>query len=292
MNQNAESRGGTPPERQRWYEGIGRYQWLVLTVASLGWIFDVFEGQVFVASMREAMPSLVGGDAEMGQIDFLNKIAMASFLFGGALGGVLFGALADRIGRSKTLAITILVYSLFTLITAFTQSPWQMIVLRFVVALGTGGEWAVGAAFVAEVFPKRSRPWMGSIFHALVRGRYLSCCSRRSVHHRQPRARRELVAMGFRARCPACGVGLVDSLEGTRARALGGGAKDGRSRVTAERERSDPLLPRAHQGHHARSGAGDDRYRDLLGRAHLREERHASACDDGGGRRERPERGR
>ena len=149
-----------------WYAGIGRYQWTVLTVASLGWVFDIFEGQVFVASMREAMPSLVATDADQGHIDFLNKLAMASFLLGGALGGVLFGALSDRIGRARTLSLTIVVYSLFTFITAFAQEPWQMIVLRFVVALGTGGEWAVGAAFVAEVFPKRSRPWMGSIFHA------------------------------------------------------------------------------------------------------------------------------
>ncbi|MEM0969557.1 MAG: MFS transporter [Verrucomicrobiota bacterium] len=149
----------------KWYQGINSYQWLVLTVCSLGWIFDVFEGQVFVASMREAMPSLVPTHVDQGHIDFLNKMAMASFLIGGALGGVLFGSMADRIGRSKTLAITIIVYSLFTFITAFAQTPWQMIILRFVVALGTGGEWAVGAAFVAEVFPKRSRPAMGSIFH-------------------------------------------------------------------------------------------------------------------------------
>lgn len=151
---------------KRWFEGISRYQWLVLTVASLGWVFDIFEGQIFVASMREAMPSLVAAGTEQGYIDYLNKIAMASFLVGGALGGVIFGVMADRIGRAKTLAITILVYSFFTLVTAFAQAPWQMIVLRFVVALGTGGEWAVGAAFVAEVFPKRSRPWTGSIFHA------------------------------------------------------------------------------------------------------------------------------
>ncbi|MEM9480137.1 MAG: MFS transporter [Verrucomicrobiota bacterium] len=149
----------------KWHEGITRYQWLVLTVCSLGWIFDIFEGQIFVASMREAMPSLVPGDSAQGHIDFLNKMAMASFLVGGALGGVLFGAMADRIGRSKTLAITIIVYSLFTFVTAFAQSAWQLIALRFVVALGTGGEWAVGAAFVAEVMPKRSRPVMGSIFH-------------------------------------------------------------------------------------------------------------------------------
>lgn len=149
-------------EKLAWYAGIDRYQWLVLTVCSLGWIFDIFEGQIFVASMREAIPSLTD---DPGQVDVLNRWAMASFLVGGALGGVVFGWLADRIGRSKTLALTIVVYSLFTFITAFAQAPWQFILLRFVVALGTGGEWAVGAAFVAEVFPKRSRPWMGSIFH-------------------------------------------------------------------------------------------------------------------------------
>lgn len=162
----------TQDEKLAWYAGINRYQWLVLTVCSLGWIFDIFEGQIFVASMREAMPSLA---SDPGQVDVLNRWAMASFLVGGALGGVLFGWLADRVGRSKTLALTIVVYSLFTFITAFAQAPWQFILLRFVVALGTGGEWAVGAAFVAEVFPKRSRPWMGSIFHgSSVLGTFLA----------------------------------------------------------------------------------------------------------------------
>lgn len=151
--------------QESWHHGISRYQWLVLTVCSLGWVFDIFEGQVFVASMREAMPSLLAAGTDQGHIDFLNKIAMASFLVGGALGGVIFGSLADRIGRARTLALTIIVYSLFTFVTAFAREAWQLIALRFVVALGTGGEWAVGAAFVAEVFPKRSRPWMGSIFH-------------------------------------------------------------------------------------------------------------------------------
>ena len=50
----------TPPvDDRRWYEGITRYQWLVLLIASLGWVFDIFEGQIFVASMNEAMPSLM-----------------------------------------------------------------------------------------------------------------------------------------------------------------------------------------------------------------------------------------
>ena len=153
-------------QTQRWYQGITRYQWLVLVIASLGWIFDVFEGQIFVASMREAMPMLLGVGADDPLAVTWNDWAFASFLLGGAVGGVLFGMMADRIGRSWTMTITILFYSLFTCLTAFAQAPWQMVGLRFMVAMGVGGEWAVASAMVAEVMPQRSRPVMSSIFHA------------------------------------------------------------------------------------------------------------------------------
>lgn len=155
----------SPSPREAWYTGITRYQWLVLTIASLGWIFDVFEGQVFVASMNEAMPKLLPITATAGDKTFYNNIALAAFLAGGALGGVIFGALGDRIGRAKTMVITILMYSLFTFLTAFSQNAWQIIVLRFLVALGVGGEWAVASAMVAEVFPTKARAWSGAIFH-------------------------------------------------------------------------------------------------------------------------------
>ena len=156
----------------RWYEGITRYQWLVLFIASLGWVFDVFEGQVFVASMNDAMPQLLGAsstavDAEIkAAIASWNNWALASFLLGGAFGGILFGMLSDKIGRSKTMIVTILFYSVFTCVTALASEPWHMVALRFLVAMGVGGEWAVASALVAEVMPKRSRPVMGSIFHA------------------------------------------------------------------------------------------------------------------------------
>ncbi len=150
---------------QRWYEGITSYQWLVLTIASLGWIFDVFEGQIFVASMRDAMPSLLGVGADDPTVGKWNDWAFGSFLLGGALGGVIFGMLSDKIGRSKTMIVTILFYSVFTCVTALAQAPWHMVVLRFFVAMGVGGEWAVASAMVAEVMPKRSRPIMSSIFH-------------------------------------------------------------------------------------------------------------------------------
>jgi len=151
----------------RWNEGISGYQWLVLVVASLGWVFDVFEGQIFVASMRDAMPQLLGVEsADSPLVAQWNNYALASFLLGGAFGGILFGMLSDRIGRSKTMIVTILFYSVFTCITAFAAAPWQMVALRFLVAMGVGGEWAVASAMIAEVMPQRSRPVMGSIFHA------------------------------------------------------------------------------------------------------------------------------
>ena len=149
---------------ERWYSGINGYQWLVLVIASLGWVFDVFEGQVLLSSEKQMLAHLVPGASE-GTQDFYKYLALASFLAGGAFGGVLFGALADRIGRVRTMVFTILMYSLFTCLTAFAQNWWQVVVLRFLVALGTGGEWAVASALVAEVFPPKARAWSGAIFH-------------------------------------------------------------------------------------------------------------------------------
>jgi MFS family permease len=160
---------------KKWYEGVTRYMWLVLLIGSLGWVFDIFEGQIFVASMKEAMPALLPEGTQVGTVDFYNNIALAAYLVGGALGGVLFGMLSDRIGRTTTMILTILMYSLFTCVTAFSQNWWQMVILRFLVAMGTGGEWAVASAMIAEVFPKRARAWSLGIFHASsVLGTYLA----------------------------------------------------------------------------------------------------------------------
>ncbi len=154
-------------ENTKWYHGISRYQWLVLLIASLGWVFDIFEGQIFVASMRDAMPQLLGVDsADHPEVGIWSNYSFASFLLGGAFGGVLFGVMSDRIGRSRTLIFTILFYSIFTSLTALATEAWHMVILRFLVAMGVGGEWAVASAMVAEVMPQRSRSVMSSIFHA------------------------------------------------------------------------------------------------------------------------------
>ena len=162
-------------EDAKWWQGVTRYQWLVLTIASLGWIFDIFEGQIFVTSMREMMSSLLPEGTPPEKRDAISKLALGAFLVGGAVGGVYFGALSDRIGRAKTMVITILMYSVFTCLTAFAQSAEQVIVLRFFVAMGVGGEWAVASAMVAEVFPAFARVRSLGIFHATsALGSYLA----------------------------------------------------------------------------------------------------------------------
>jgi len=158
-----------------WYKNVTRYQWLVLLIASLGWMFDIFEGQIFVTTMNEVMSSLLPAGTPEGVADRYNDIALALFLGGGAVGGVFFGMLSDRIGRAKTMLITILVYSVFTTLTAFVTAPWQHVSLRFFVAFGVGGEWAVASAMVAEVFPKFARVKSLGIFHATsTLGSYLA----------------------------------------------------------------------------------------------------------------------
>ncbi|HEV3003970.1 MAG TPA: MFS transporter [Pirellulales bacterium] len=156
----------SPTPAAAWHAGVSRYQWMVLAIASLGWIFDVFEGQIFVAGMNEAMPSLLPAGTPAGTVGFYNNIALGAFLLGGALGGVTFGVVGDRVGRTKTLIYTILIYSAFTCLSSLAQTWWQLTVLRFLVALGVGGEWAVATALVAEVFPPAARARSLGIFHA------------------------------------------------------------------------------------------------------------------------------
>lgn len=154
------------PTAGPWYREVTRYQWFVLFVCSLAWIFDAFEGQLFVATMNEAIPSLVAPGTTQATIDLYNNVALALFLVGGAAGGVIFGMLSDRIGRTRTLALSIITYSMFTGLTALAQTWWQIAALRFIVALGVAGAWGVGAAMVAEVFPQQARAWSLAIFSA------------------------------------------------------------------------------------------------------------------------------
>ncbi len=153
-------------ERKKWYAGVTTYHWIVLAIASAGWVFDVFEGQLFNLTRAQMLPEILGVPPEHEKVKFFGDVMLAVFLVGGTVGGVLFGSLADRIGRRPTMVITILVYSVFSGLTYFATHWVHVAVLRFLVAMGVGGEWAVAAALVAEVFPGGARAVAGGIFHA------------------------------------------------------------------------------------------------------------------------------
>lgn len=153
-------------DAQPWYADITGYQWFVLAIASAGWVFDIYEGQIFNITRDQLLAEMLNvlpGDAA---IKLYGDVFLGIFLVGGALGGIVFGALADRFGRKPMLSATILMYSVFSGLTYFATELWQIAALRFLVAIGTGGEWSVGATLVAEVFPPRARAHAGSIFHA------------------------------------------------------------------------------------------------------------------------------
>ena len=154
----------------KWYHGITKYQWLILAIACAGWIFDVYEGQIFNITRGDMLNDLLSGIEDevtkKAAIDKWGDWFLAAFLLGGTAGGLLFGSLADRYGRRPIMIATILTYSVFAGLTYFATELWQVATLRFFVALGVGGEWAVAAALVAEVFPKHARTHASGIFHA------------------------------------------------------------------------------------------------------------------------------
>jgi MFS family permease len=155
------------PESRPWYAQVTAYQWLVLVVASVGWIFDIYENQIYIVTRGATLTQLLGvADPQHALVKYYGDLINAGFLVGGAIGGVLFGAVADKFGRLRAMSLSILVYAVFSALTAFSTQVWHVAVLRFFVAVGTGGEWAVAAALVAEVFPARARAHASGIFHA------------------------------------------------------------------------------------------------------------------------------
>src|SRR5438034_9146211 len=98
---------------------------------------------------RRAVSDLLGTKDE-GVIGLWFGVVTAGFLVGAATGGVLFGWLGDRIGRVRAMTLSVLTYALFTGLCGFSTQPWHVGVLRFVAALGMGGEWSLGVARVME----------------------------------------------------------------------------------------------------------------------------------------------
>jgi MFS family permease len=148
---------------------LTRYQWTVMLAAWLGWGFDIFDGLLFNYVAPNAVPTLLG--ITIGSVQaksatlFWTGLLTSILLIGWAIGGILFGRICDRIGRTKTLMLTMLVYALGTFSCAFAPNIWVLMLCRAVASLGIGGEWAAGASMVAEVVPEKSRVECGALLY-------------------------------------------------------------------------------------------------------------------------------
>jgi len=136
---------------------LSRYQWLVLAVAWLGWVFDSMDATIYALVMTPALKEILGARGTAGNIGWYGGLIFSIFVVGWAVGGIVFGIAADRIGRARTLVITILIYAVFTALAGFSHTWWELALYRFLTALGIGGEWAAGATLVAEVWPESLR---------------------------------------------------------------------------------------------------------------------------------------
>jgi MFS family permease len=162
------SLSAVPREATRLSELTPR-QWKTGAAAWLGWLFDGLELHLYTLIALPLVVELLGAASSADPaVKEKSAYIQAAFLVGWALGGAFFGRLGDRIGRSRALALTVLTYAVCTGLCAFAQTWWQLMLFRFVAALGIGGEWAVGASLLTETWPKAWRPWLAAMLQTGV----------------------------------------------------------------------------------------------------------------------------
>lgn len=162
--------------RLAWVATIDRYRWTVFLVCWLGWALDTTDFGLFSLVLRPALTELLGGQPTLAQIGRIGGYLSMAGLLGWAFGGFFFGIVADYIGRVRALALSILIFSVFTACQGFAQSPLQLGIFRFLGGVGTGAEIVVGIALVAEAFAETHRAKIlgvmmtGGGFGALIGG--------------------------------------------------------------------------------------------------------------------------
>ncbi len=156
--------------------------------AWLGWAFDGLDGFLYTLIATPFVAQLMNLAKTDPSVAKHAGIIQAVFLFGWAIGGAFFGRIGDKIGRSKTLTLTILTYALFTGLCAISQTWWQLMILRFIAALGIGGEWAAGSALVSETLHDKHRHWASALLQSgYMTGMILAALTVRFMANVEPR---------------------------------------------------------------------------------------------------------
>jgi MFS family permease len=140
------------------FDGVTRYHWLVVIIASCGWLFDCMDQRIFILARESALRELLAGDPQaVTSIKTHAGYATTSMILGWATGGIIFGMMSDRLGRVKTMVLTLLIYSGFTGLSGFATSWVDFTIYRFLVGLGVGGMFGAATTLVAESVPGQFR---------------------------------------------------------------------------------------------------------------------------------------
>lgn len=139
-------------------EGVTFYHWLIVIIASCGWLFDCMDQRIFILARESALKELLAGDpVAFDKVKSYIGWATTVMILGWATGGIIFGMMSDRLGRVKTMVATLLIYSGFTGLSGFAQGWTDFIVYRFLVGLGVGGMFGAATTLVAESVPGNFR---------------------------------------------------------------------------------------------------------------------------------------
>jgi len=145
---------------------LNRYQWFVFSMAALAWLFDCLDQQLFILARNDAMKYLLPGQPDE-IIKLYGGYATSIFVAGWATGGLFFGAMGDRIGRAKTLTMTVFMYSICTGLSAFSVGWTDFAIYRFITGLGVGGVFGLAVALIADTLPSSSRTMALGLLQAL-----------------------------------------------------------------------------------------------------------------------------
>lgn len=139
-----------------WYRELNSRQWSALVASNLGWLFDGFENYALILTAGPALRQLLA-PSQTAQIPFYIGAIIGINLLGWAFGGMVGGIMADYLGRKRMMIMAILAYSVMTGLSALAFSWWSFAILRFLVGLAVGSEWATGSSMMAELWPDRAR---------------------------------------------------------------------------------------------------------------------------------------
>ncbi len=139
-------------------EKITLYHWLVVLIASAGWLFDCMDQRLFTLARESALKDLLAGNpTQLSNVKEFIGLATMAMMVGWATGGIIFGVMSDKWGRVKTMAVTLLVYSGFTGLCGLAQGWLDFVLYRFLVGLGVGGMFGAATTLVAESVPGHFR---------------------------------------------------------------------------------------------------------------------------------------